>query len=86
MTQNENLSYQENLCLKAEALLKKKFGPAWDHLDEGEQKEEIEQALPLAELCLQWAAETARALIGPQFSKTTVDAMLEVLGVIPPIN
>jgi|GEM_PF-3024503 len=86
MSQNEKLTYDENLHQKAEALLKKKFGPAWDHLDEGEKKEEIEQTLPLAELSLKWAEETARAVAGPNFSKSMVDAMLEELGVIRPIN
>jgi hypothetical protein len=79
------MTYEENLQHKAEQLGRLKFLKAWDHLDEEEKREETDLALRQAEKALEWAAEIAHAVNGPQLSKGIINAMLHELGVIPEI-
>ncbi|GAA0561691.1 hypothetical protein [Chitinophaga japonensis] len=93
------MTYEENVRLKAEELVKIRypqtyeFAKKWSNPPEGDfwarkyYKKQLEymteQMLPLAAKALEWAAEIAHAVNGPQFSKDVIDSMLVVLGVIP---
>ena len=79
----EQITYEENILLKAIELAKIRFGASWDLLNESARQVEIVMATPQAERAMEWASEIAHAVNGPQFSKKAIDSMLEILGVIP---
>jgi len=65
----EQLSYEENITNLAWELEKTLIeSGTWQHV---------------AALALQKAAEVAHAVNGPQLSKSVIDQMLRILGVIP---
>lgn len=80
----EQITYEENILLKAIELSKTRLSNTWAMLPEPTQQLEIQWAIPEARKAMEWAAEIAHAVNGPQLSKGIIDAMLEELGVIPP--
>lgn len=82
----EQISYEENILLKAIELAKTRLSNTWAMLPEHTQQLEIQWAIPEAKKAMEWAAEIARAVNGPQLSKAVINAMLAELGVIPPIT
>lgn len=79
----EQITYEENILLKAIELAKTRLSNTWAILPEPTQQMEIQWAIPEAKKAMEWAAEIAHAVNGPQFSKKTIDTMLRILGVIP---
>lgn len=79
----EQLSYEENILLKAIELAKTRLSKTWNMLPEPTQQLEIQWAIPEAKKAMEWAAEIAHAVNGPQLSKGAINAMLVILGVIP---
>jgi hypothetical protein len=82
----EQITYEENILLKAIELAKTRLSNTWAMLPEATQQLEIQWAIPEAKKAMEWAAETAHAVNGPQLSKSVVDSMLVILGVIPSKN
>lgn len=77
------MDYHLNLAQRAEELARIRLPNTWELLPDYIKQQEIEWAIPQAEKALEWAAETAHQVCGPNFSKEVVDSMLIVLGVIP---
>jgi len=82
----KEITYEENILLKAIELAKTRLSNTWHMLPEPTQQLEIQWAIPEAKKAMEWAAEIAHAVNGPQMSKGIIDAMLAELGVIPPIE
>jgi|GEM_PF-6028647 len=79
----QEISYEENILLKAIELAKVGLPNTWHLLPAVTQQLEVQRAIPEAKKAMEWAAEVAHAINGPQMSKRTIDAMLIILGVIP---
>ena len=77
------MDYRQNVREKAEILAKVRLPNTWHLLPEYIRQQEIEWAIPQVEKALEWAAETAHAVNGPQLGKDIINSMLQVLGVIP---
>lgn len=80
----EQITYEENILLKAIELAKTRLSNTWEMLPEATQQLEIQWAIPEAKKAMEWAAEIAHEINGSQFSKNTINMMLRILGVIPP--
>lgn len=80
----EQITYEENILLKAIELAKTRLSDSWVILPEAVQQLEIQWAIPEAKKAMEWAAEIAHAVNGPQLSKSVIDSMLQILGIIPP--
>lgn len=81
----EQITYEENILLKAIELAKTRLSNTWAILPEPTQQLEIQWAIPEAKKAMEWAAEIAHAVNGPQLSKGIINAMLHELGVIQEI-
>jgi len=79
----EQITYEENILLKAVELAKTRLSNTWEMLSEPVKQLEIQWAISEAQKAMEWAAEIAHAVNGPQMSKGIIDAMLIILGVIP---
>lgn len=81
----EQITYEENILLKAIELAKTRLSNTWAMLPESTQQLEIQWAIPEAKKAMEWAAEIAHAVNGPQIGKDLINAMLHELGVIAEI-
>ena len=79
----EQITYEENILLKAIELAKTRLSQTWHLLPEPTQQLEIQWAIPEAKKAMEWCRDTAYAIIGPQLSKTIIDAQLVHMGIIP---